>query len=72
MLNVLYSLVEKSKINHQVGSYKIFIINFWGIFTVTSQLFDVNKSCKLIPINVDYNYTHQDIFIEVQTPQLRG
>ena len=68
MLNVLYSLVEKSKINHQVGSYKIFIINFWGIFTVTSQLFDV----KLIPINVEYNYTHQDIFIEVQTPQLRG
>ena len=28
VLNVLHSLVEKSKINQQVGSYNIFIINF--------------------------------------------
>ena len=28
VLNVLHSLVEKSKINQQVGSCKIFIINF--------------------------------------------
>ena len=42
-----------------------------GNSTVTfSQLFDIKKSCKLIPINFEYNYTHQDISIQEQTPQL--
>ena len=45
----------------------------WGISTLTSsQLFDIKNSCKLIPINFKYNCTHQDISIQMQTPQLWG
>ena len=45
----------------------------WGISTLTSsQLFDIKNSCKLIPINFEYNCTHQDISIQMKTPQLWG
>ena len=44
-----------------------------GISTLTSsQLFDIKNSCKLIPINFEYNCTHQDISIQMKTPQLWG